>query len=397
MVLSEQIHLSTGNVEILSFSNKTREEKKLLKKFVDFHWDHYRNDPHYVPLLDYEYLGFKLLGIVGFFEPKNLFFKHADMSFFLAKRDGRVVGRCNAFINLNHNRHWKDRVGFFGQFECIDDTGVARSLIAKAEGWLKAKGMEVIRGPQNLPVNDATPGLLTEGFDSRPVMYYHYNKDYYSRLLNESGFKPVKKVLSWEVEPQRPMEEKLIRVAEKVIKRYDVTVETWNERPLDERKREMLEIYNDAWTNNFGFVPFTFEEFSHIIDDMLLIMDKKLFIFLYVKGEPAAFFGGVPNVSEKLVPIKGCPRCELLRALRMLLMKSRIEGFRLGYLGVKRKFRRLGLDGVMLWKQKMYSREKYTYCDMGWVLEDNVMTIRLVEMMGSVPSKTYTVFEKAVG
>jgi hypothetical protein len=288
-------------------------------------------------------------------------------------------------------------VGFFGQFECIDDTGVARSLIAKAEGWLKAKGMEVIRGPQNLPVNDATPGLLTEGFDSRPVMYYHYNKDYYSRLLNESGFKPVKKVLSWEVEPQRPMEEKLIRVAEKVIKRYDVTVETWNERPLDERKREMLEIYNDAWTNNFGFVPFTFEEFSHIIDDMLLIMDKKLFIFLYVKGEPAAFFGGVPNVSEKLVPIKGCPRCELLRALRMLLMKSRIEGFRLGYLGVKRKFRRLGLDGVMLWKQKMYSREKYTYCDMGWVLEDNVMTIRLVEMMGSVPSKTYTVFEKAVG
>ena len=248
MVLSEQIHLSTGNVEILSFSNETREEKKLLKKFVDFHWDHYRNDPHYVPLLDYEYLGFKLLGIVGFFEPGNLFFKHADMIFFLAKRDGQIVGCCNAFVNHNHNRHWKDKVGFFGQFECIDDTGVARALIAKAEGWLKEKGMEVIRGPQNLPVNDATPGLLIEGFESRPVMYYHYNKDYYSRLLDETGFKPVKRVLSWEVEPQRPMEEKLVRVAEKVIKRYDVTIETWNERPLDERKREMLEIYNDAWS-----------------------------------------------------------------------------------------------------------------------------------------------------
>ncbi len=382
---------------IIEFSNQTKEDKKLLKKFVDFHWHHYRDDPQYIPLLDYEYLGFKLLGMTGFFEPHNLFFKHAEMRFFLAQRNGETVGRCNAFINHHHNRHWKDKVGFWGQFEAVDDQNVADALLRAAAEWLKSRGMDTIRGPQNLPVNEATPGLMTEGFDARPVIYYHYNKPYYEKLVRNAGFEPIKRVLSWEVPVMNPMEERLERVAKKVIERYDVRIETWKERPFDVRKREMFDIYNDAWTDNFGFVPFTEEEFFHIAKDMLLVMDKSLFIFLYVKGEPAAFFGGVPNIFEKMQPIPALRRWELLRAGKMLLTKSGVKGFRLGYLGVKRKFRRLGLDGVMLWKQKIYSQAKgYQYSDIGWVLEDNVMVTRLVEMMNAKPSKTYTIFQKPI-
>jgi len=388
---------SNGTVNIVSFSNVTHQDKKLLKKFVDFHWEHYRSDPQYIPLLDYEYLGFKLLGMTGFFEPTNLFFKHGEMKFFLAFRENKIVGRCNAFVNYNHNKHWNDKVGFFGQFETIDDPDVTKSLLNAAESWLKSKGMDTIRGPQNLPVNEATPGLMTAGFDSRPVMYYHYNKPYYEKLLYGAGFKPVKRVLSWEVPVMNPMEEKLIRVAKKVIDRYNITIETWGERPIEERKNEMFEIYNDAWSDNFGFVPFTKEEFYAIVEDMQLIMDKGLFVFVYVRGEPAAFFGGVPNITEKMKPLRYCRRCELLRAVKMLLTKNSVKGFRLGYLGVKKKFRRLGLDGVMLWKQKIYSQKKgYDYCDMGWVLEDNVMVIRVIEMMGATPSKTYTIFQKPI-
>lgn len=384
-------------LRIVGFSNGTHTDKKYLKAFLDFHWRHYRGDAAYVPLLDYEYLGFRLLGVKGFFEADNPFFRHAEMRFFLAVRNDEIVGRCNAFVNANANRHWKDRVGFFGQFESVDDQAVTDALLSAAASWLKSKGMEAIRGPQNLPVNEATPGLMTAGFDSRPVMYYHYNKPFYQRLLENAGFEPIKRVLSWEVSPRNPMEEKLVRVADKVMKRYGVTVETWGQRPLSVRKKEMRDIYNDAWNDNFGFVPFTEEEFSRMLDDMKLIMDKGLFIFLYIKGEPAAFFGGVPNLSEKLVPSTFCRRCEPLRLLRMFLGKNRTKGFRLGYLGVKKKFRRLGLDGVMLWKQKMYTRNKgYDYCDMGWVHEDNVVTIRLIEMMGATPSKTYTIYQKAI-
>lgn len=384
-----------STVEILSFSNKTKQDKALLKKFINFHWELYKDEPQYVPLLDYEYLGFKLIGINGFFEIDNLFFKHADMQFFLAKKNGEIVGRCNAFVNHNHNKYWKDKVGFFGQFETIDDAEVAGELLSEAGNWLKVQGMNIMRGPQNLPVNEATPGLLTEGFDSRPVMYYHYNKKYYQNIIEQLGFKAVKRVKSWEVPVMNPMEEKLVRVAKKVIKRYKVVIEPWGARKLEERKQEMFDIYNDAWSDNFGFVPFTQEEFYHIIDDMMLIMDKDLFIFLYIDGEPVAFFGGVPNVTEKLTPIPGFRRCELLRAIKMILGKGKTQGFRLGYLGVKKKYRRLGLDGVMLWKQKIYSQQKgYEYCDMGWVLEDNVMTVRIIEMMQSTPSKLYTIYQK---
>jgi len=389
--------MMNDSVTITSFSNQSKQDRALLKKFVDFHWRHYENDPQYVPLLDWEYLGFHLIGMVGFFEPKNLFFKHAEMQFFIAERNGDMVGRCNAFINHNHNKHWHDKVGFFGQFESIEDQAVADALFNAAAGWLKSRGMEKIRGPQNLPVNEATPGCLTKGFDSRPVMYYHYNKPYYAGLLQNGGFAVVKKVLSWEVEVRRPMEEKLERVAQKVIDRFDLTIEDWGARPLKVRKQEMYDIYNDAWSDNWGFVPFTREEFYKIVDDMMLVMNKKLFLFIYVKGEPAAFFGGVLNITEKMVPTPAFRRWELWRAGRMLLTKNSCKGFRVGYLGVKKKFRRLGLDGVMLWKQKQYAQAAgFEYSDMGWILDDNTLVIRLVKLMQSKDSKEYTIFERDI-
>lgn len=386
------------SLEILSFSNKSKTDKKLLKEFINFHWTHYENDPQYVPLLDYEYLGFKLIGIKGFFEPDNLFFKHSEMRFFLVERNGEIVGRCNAFVNHKHNEHWNDNVGFFGQFETVDDEQVTVELLNAAAQWLKSKGMDSMRGPQNLPVNEATPGLLTEGFDSRPVMYYHYNKPYYKKLIRGAGFEEIKRVKSWEVSVMNPMEEKLDRVSQLVIKRYGVKFETWGDRSLKVRKQEMFDIYNDAWNDNFGFVPFTKEEFDSIIDDMTLIMDKRLFMFLYIDGKAAAFFGGVPNITERMQPIKGCRRCELLRAAKMLLTKAKVTGFRLGYLGVKKKYRNLGLPAVMLWREKQITQsiKKYKYCDIGWVLEDNVLVTRLVEMMSAKDSKTYTIFEKKI-
>ena len=233
----------SGDIRILSFSNTTKQDLKLLKQFVNFHWDHYRDDQQYIPLLDYEYLGFKLIGIHGFFEPDNLFFKHATMRFFLAMRGDKIVGRCNAFVNRNHNEHWKDKVGFFGQFESIDDQSVTNALLDSAAEWLKSEGMDRIRGPQNLPVNEATPGILTKGFDTRPVMYYHYNKPYYEKLLDNAEFKCIQRVLSWEYPVEQPFPEKYKRLCDKIIERYNIKIETWEERPLDVRKKEMMDIF----------------------------------------------------------------------------------------------------------------------------------------------------------
>lgn len=389
--------MDTESIQVVQFGNKTPSDKKMLKQFVDFHWKHYSQDSNYIPLLDYEYLGFKLIGIQGFFEPENLFFKHADMCWFMAMRQSEIVGRCIAFMNFNHNQHWKDHVGFFGLFESEDNPEITKCLLDKAKTWLKEKGADTMRGPVNLPVNEATPGVMTAGFDSRPVMYYHYNKKFYEKLLAEYGLKPIKKVLSWEINVNAPMHEKIARLAKKIIQRYDITIEKWGDRSLQERKNEMFQIYNEAWNDNWGFVPFTSEEFFRIIDDMMLIMDKKLFAFIYVKGEPAAFFGAVPNVSEKMTPLAWCKRCELLRAIKMLIGARYTKGIRLGYLGVRPKFRRIGLDGVMIWKQKQYTiSHGYQYSDAGWVLEDNYMVTRLIDLLGGKLSKTYTIFEISI-
>jgi len=388
--------MTTESVQVIEFGNETRQDKKLLQQFVNFHWKHYKHDPQYIPLLKYEYLGFKLIGMTGFFEPRNLFFKHAKMRWFLAKKGGEVAGRLNAFVNTNHNSYWNDNVGFFGQFECIDDQAVADALLNAVARWLKEQGCDQIRGPQNQPINEATPGCMVKGFHSRPVIYYHYNKPYYQNLLENFGMHGIKNILSWEVPVKKEMNEKITRIAEKVVKRYNITFENWDDRPLAERKREMFDIYNDAWGDNFGFVPFTWEEFNAIVDDMLLVMEKKLFLFVYVDGEAAAFFGGVLNIAERLRPFKICPRCDLLRAMKMVLTAKWSKGFRTGYLGVKKKFRRLGLDGVMILKQKQYTIPAgYEYSDLGWVLEDNTLTIKLiVEGMGAQESKIYTIYQK---
>jgi hypothetical protein len=382
-------------MEIVAFSNKNRKDLRLLKKFVAFHWEHYRNEPQYVPLLDYEYLGSKLVGFKGFFEPDNLFFKHAEIKFFMALRQNEIVGRCTAFVNHDHNKHWKDSVGFFGQFEAIDDDEVADALLQTAGTWLKARNMKIIRGPQNLPVNEATPGFLTDGFDSRPVIYYHYNKPYYADLVKRLGFRPVKKVFSWEYTEAKPYDERFVWLVKKVIERFQVKIEAWGDRSFEERRREMLEVYNEAWNDNWGFVPFRREELYRVIKEMQMVIDKDLFGFLYIHGELAGFFGALPNILERMVPIRGFRKYELLRAAKMLFTLRRIKGVRLGYLGVKKKFRRLGLEGVMLWMKRDVGIAKgYEYLDVGWVLEDNQTLIKVIEKMEGNLSKTYTIFEK---
>jgi hypothetical protein len=390
-------HETSNSLKIISFGYETKSDRQLLKKFVNFHWKHYENDPHYIPLLDYEYLGFKLIGMTGFFEPRNLFFKHGEMRFFLILKNNEVVGRCNAFINHNHNKHWNDKVGFWGQFEVVNDQAIANTLLNAAEEWLRSKGMDTIRGPQNLPINEATPGIMTDGFDTRPVIYYHYNKPYYATIINNAGYELIKRVLSWEIDMSAPTVKIFDKNANEIIERFKIKMETWDERPLKVRRQEMLDVYNDAWSDNFGFVPFTQEEFYKIVDDMQLVMDKSLFVFGYIDNKLAAFFGGVPNVAEQMHPVLGFCRSPLLRAVKMILNKGKTKGFRLGYLGVKKEYRRMGLAGVMLWKQKEYAIKKgYQYCDMGWVLEDNYLITRMIDELKCPRAKTYSIFQKSL-
>lgn len=387
--------MSPSPIEIIQFSNKSNKDKKLLKKFVDFHWTHYKNEPRFIPLLDYEYLGFKILKVTGFFEPKHLFFTHGEMSFFLAQINGEVVGRTCAFINHHHNQHHHDKVGFFGFFESINDVGVSGALLDSASQYLISQGMTTIRGPQNLPVNEATPGTLIEGFDALPVIYYHYNYPYYSDLLQDFGMNVVKKVVGLDVPVNTPIEERFTRLSDIVKRRNNITLETFSRKRFKLLREYMFDIYNEAWDNNWGFVPVSREEFYKNLDDMKLIWDPRMFLFAFVNGEPAAFFGSIPNISERMTPIAGLRRADILRALRTVFRIGRIKSFRQGYFGIKPKFRKMGLDALLISEAKKYAQSRhYQYCDVGWVLEDNELVLRMADFMGGKISRKYAIFQK---
>lgn len=387
-----------NDIRIVQFSNQTREDKKRLKEFVEFHWTLYRDEPRFVPLLDFEFLGMKLLGVIGWFEPHHLFYKHGEISFFMAYRGDDVVGRTCAFVNHHHNQHANDTVGFFGFFESIDDQAVTDALLDAASDFLKSKGMTAIRGPQNFPINEATPGVLINGYDAMPQIYYHYNFPYYPKLFDNYGMHVIKKVVGYDVPVQTPIQERLLRVTERVIKRYDITLETFTKKRFKILREYLFQIYNEAWFDNWGFVPFEKEEFFKNLDDMQLIWDPKMFIFAYVKGEPAGFFGAVPNISERMTPIPGLRRFELLRAAKMLLTKGSIRSFRLGYFGIRPRYRKIGLDAVLLSTAKRYMQEQgYQACDIGWVLEDNELVLRAADFMGGELSRTFAIMQKEIG
>lgn len=389
--------MSKEKIEILQFSNDTKEGRKLLKPFLMFHWTHYQGIPQFIPLLNYEYLGFRMLGITGWLEARHVFFKHAEANFFLAVRNGKIVGRTDAFVNHHHNEHANDKTGFFGLFESVNDPEVSAALLERAAEYLRSRGMTTMRGPQNFPVNEATPGIMIEGFDSKPYVYYHYNYPYYADLLAAYGMRVVKKVVGMDVPVQTPIEERLSRVTELTKKRYKITLESFTRKRYPILREQMFDIYNDAWKDNWGFVPMSREEFYHNLHSVKVVWDPKMFHFAYVDGEPAAFFGSVPNILEVLNPVPGFRRCELLRAVKMLLLKKRIRSFRQGYFGIKPKFRKIGLDAVLISEAKRYTQSHgYTACDIGWVLEDNDLVIKMADFMGGKRSRVYAIYEKNI-
>jgi hypothetical protein len=230
------------------------------------------------------------------------------------------------------------------------------------------------------------------------VVYYHYNPSYYADLVTGLGFKPVMNYMSFEVPfASNSVQDALTGISKRIVEKNGVTFEKWRERKLDIRKEEMFSIYNEAWANNFGFVPFSREELYKIIDDMQLVMDKDLFVFAYVHGQLAGFFGAVPNIFESIAVDRNRHGFEMLRAIKLLVSKSKIKGVRSGYLGVKKAYRKMGLEAPMILETTLMSIKKgYEYSDMGWILENNAVMLKTIERVGAKLSKRYTLYEKMI-
>ncbi|GMU59212.1 MAG: hypothetical protein AMXMBFR34_09750 [Myxococcaceae bacterium] len=364
------------------------------KAFIRFQYEVYRALPHFVPPLE--------MDRDNVLDPKkNPWFKFGTAQLFLARRggkDGHIVGRIAAIEDPRYNDFHGTKTGWFGFFECVDDVGVARALFDTAEAWVKARGLSTIMGPASFSSNGEW-AFLADGFDKQPAIMMPYNPPYYLALTEACGYAKAKDLWAWEIDVQGGAPEKVARIAEKVKQREGIVMRPANLKDWDNEVRRIKDIYNSAWEKNWGFVPMTDEEFDLMGKELKLVLNPKLVLFAEVKGEPVAFCITTPDANQAIKKANGRLTTFGLPIglVKMLLELKRIKQGRLIALGIKKEFRKRGLDSVLMLETVRVARELGWWGgEIGWTLEDNDMVNRVIEVFGCKKYKTYRVYEKSL-
>ncbi len=361
-----------------------RNNKELIE-FIKLPWKIYKNDPNWVPPLIIDRK--KLLD-----KKKNPFFQHAEMEMFLAYRDGEPVGRIAGITNENHNKFQEDNVGFFGFFESIDDPEVTAVLFDKVKEWLRRKGKDGIMGPFNPSTNDEV-GLLIEGFDSPPYVMMCHNPAYYQKLLEDCGLKKAKDLYAWYLDIRNyKIPERLLNIAQKSLARYNITLRNLKIKDLQSELKLVLEVYNNAWSKNWGFVPMTTEEILHAANDLKQIADEEFLLLAEKDGKPVGFSVTLPNINEILINIRN-GKLFPTGLFKLLTGMKKIRNVRVVMLGVVKDLQKAGLGSIFYVETLRRAMERgLDGGEMSWILEDNYPMNSAIEMFGSKCHKTYRIY-----
>lgn len=373
----------------------TTEEQR--RAFVKFPWRLYREDPNWVPPIFGDRL--KLLD-----PARHPFWEHAELQLFLAMRGDEVVGTISAHVNHRHNEVHKDKVGFFGFFEVIEDYAVAEALFDAAAAWLRGRGMEAIRGPEN-PSQNEEVGLLIDGFDRPPVVMMTYNPRYYQGLIERDGFEKAQDLYAWDIETSifdldvQKLPQKFLRVAEKARQREGLVIRKVNMKDFDAEVERVKVIYNAAWEINWGFVPLTDHEIEHLGQELKFIIDPDLVYVAELHGEPVGISLTIPDVYQALLKARPQPNnwSFPLTVLKLLWHRRNVNGIRTLIMGVVPECRNAGIDALLYVETARAAFAKgYERCETSWILESNDMMNRIIERLGGEIYKTYRVYEKPV-
>lgn len=354
------------------------------KQFIKLPWKIYHDEPCWVPplLMDRK----KLMD-----REKNPFYRHAEAEFFLARKDGAVVGRIGAIVNHNHNKEHHDSVGFFGFFESTNDQAVADALFRTAKEWLKSRGMTTMRGPVSPSVNDEY-GLLIDGFDKLPFVLMPYNPSYYVSLVDSAGLKKIKDLYAYHVEDKKVFSGKLARVVDTLYKREGLHFRSLDMRNFKQEVETLKDLYNRAWQYNWGAVPMTDEEFESMAKDLKPVVVPELVVIAEYQGQPIGFALSLPDLN---IALKHNRSGYLLPGLYCLYRyRKQIRQIRIIVLGVVPERLKTGAGGILLYETARRAVEQgYPTGEASWVLEDNVMMTRSAEMMNATREKTYRIYE----
>lgn len=359
--------------------------------FIKFPWRIYENDPAWVPPLLIERKEF-------LDSKKHPFYEHGAAALFLAKRGDEIVGRIMASDDANYNSLHQSSVGCFGLFECIDDSEVATALLEAAGDWLRARGRTEIMGPIDYSTNYVC-GLLVDGFQHPPTLLTSHNPPYYAALIEGCGFKKVIDFYAWWFSNATMAVSRLRKLAARLQSRINFTIREVDMRNLSAEGERLRSIYNEAWQNNWGFVPFTEAEFAHLTNEMKPLVRPDFTAIAEINGQAIGFILGVPDINVAFQKINGrlttfgIP----IGLAKLLYHKMRLKKARLIAMGVRPKFRRLGVAEMLVLHVMEKGMIKAGFsAELSMTLENNVMVNRFIEAVGAVKYKTYRIYQRVI-
>jgi GNAT superfamily N-acetyltransferase len=361
-----------------------------LERFIRLPHALFHTDPAWVPPL--------LMERRDALSPKkNPWFQHGEAAFWIARRDGRDVGRISAQEDRLVPEGENGRPAHFGLLAAEDDPEVFAALLGTAEGWARARGLRVVQGPFSLSVNEQT-GLLVSGFDTPPMLMMPHDPPYAGPRLEALGYRKVRDLLAYVSDPSAPMPTAAARAVARGLP-PGVTLRPMRRAALREEVAALIDIFNEAWAGNWGFVPFTAEEVAHLASELRPLLNERLVWFAEMEGRPVAFGVCLPNLNEAIRDLSG----KLLPlGWARLLWRLKVAGVstaRVPLMGVRRQLG-AGLLGRVLPIFLVEAMRKEALAlgikriEMSWVLEDNRPMRHMAESFGATVYKTYRVYEK---
>lgn len=377
--------LISGTVTVRPVTNRRE-----MGVFIDVPWQIYADDPSWVPPLRLE----RRLHFSRF----NPFFKHGEWQAWVAYRDNQPVGRISAQIDQLHRERYGADTGHFGSLEGIDDTAIFAALIHTAEEWLAIRRTRHVSGPFNLSINQEC-GILVEGFDTPPMVMMPHSRTWYGRLLEEQGYQPLKDLLAYWAE----VDHKLPRLMNTLIDKFSkqIRLRTLRRDKFSEEMETLRDIFNDAWSENWGFVPFTEAEFAELGSSLRLLVPDEFIQIAEVDGIPAAFMVGLPNLNEIFTRLNGSLfPFGWIRMIRHLKFKG-VQTGRIPLMGVRKQFQSsplgmaLAIMVINAPRQMALSRGIQAV-ELSWILEDNKAMRGILAYLGCREYKRYRIYGKTL-
>jgi hypothetical protein len=330
---------------------------------------------------------------------KNPFFQHAEATYFTAYLDGQLAGRISAQIDREHLSRYADGCGFYGFFDTVNDPRIAKALIDAASSWLRSRGMQKMRGPFSLSINEEC-GTLVEGQAEPSMIMMPYHRPYQDALTLGAGLTKCKDLFGWKyVVGEIP--KRALAAYEEVRAMPEVVIRSVRLSDFQSELRLLMEVFNDAWSENFHFVPMTEAELTKMAKDMRLLIDEQIALVAEVSGRPAAVALSIPNLNEAIHDLNGRLFPLGLPKLIYRLKIKRPKSARLILLGVKKEIRtkkRYGGLSTALYVEMAQrgARVGYEWGELGWTVEDNRPVNLAIKMMGGELYKRYRIYEKSL-